>query len=1084
MKNIQYQNKNMQRICQYGLAAMIFWMGTLPVQAQEEADVAAPVKKEAKAKAEYEMMEVKGRVYDAATGEVLAGVQLQAYNNASYTAMTDDKGVFTIKVPTFVTSVTAKLEGYNLVRAALGNAKGDIIIALYSDRYLTNYAARTSGSKSVSISDFGTTTSMTADQEIQNRLGADVHSISRSALPGQGVAMFINGFNSLNSNAQPLVVVDGVIQDQMYDSDMLHSGYYNNLLAGINMDDIASVEVLKNGTAIYGAKAANGVILIKTKRNTSMATRIDVNIAGSYELIPETMDVMNAGEYRRYASGLLAGTGTKELDFAFLDSDNSRPYYNKYHNNTDWKDEVYQEAFTQNYSINIQGGDDIANYNLSVGFMDGDATLKMNDITRFNIRFNTDVKFNEWFTTRFDAAYTNITRDMRDSGWGTKFDTTPLASTSALALIKAPFLSPYAFTNDGILSSFYDDADDYLNGIVEQASLANPTAILENGEAKNKNYSDNTFINLTIAPKWQPNKNFSLTETFNYSMQSFDETYFTPIKGMPNYRLDEIGVIQNTKELLYTNHTAVFSDTRADWALPLGAHRLDIFGGIRFMNDSYTASDLIGYNTGNDKTPNLSNALSYKFPEGLDNSWRSLSYYANVDYNYKERYYLQASMSMETSSRFGKDVDAGLDLCGVPWGLFPSVQAAWVVTNEKWFKPNKGINFLKFNAGFESVGNDALDNNANITYMQSHSMLNNTMTDVALTNIGNTKLRWETTNRFNAGVEGNFFNNRLNLKFNYYTSKTTNLVTLGTLAYVSGLSNYWTNDGEMENRGYDFAFNAKLINAPKFKMELGGSIGHYKNEITKLPGGGSAFTTEIYDGTILTQVGQPVGVFYGYETNGVYSTTQEAQDAGKYIVDRTGKNVYFQAGDMKFVDQDGMDEINEADRVIIGDPNPDIFGNINANFYIGKSWTVSARFNYSLGNDVYNFQRYMLERGSSFMNQTTAMNARWTTEGQVTSMPKATYNDPMGNSRFSDRWIEDGSYLKLKNVTVSYKLPIRNEYIQGITVWGAANNLFTLTEYLGADPEVYCGNGVLMQGIDAGFLTPGRSFTLGVKIGL
>ncbi len=1083
MKNMKYQSNKMQRVCQFGLAAMIFSMGVLPMNAQEEA-APAPAKKEATAKKNYEMMEVKGKVVDAATGEVLAGVQVQAYNNGSYTAMTDETGTFSIKVPTFVTSLTAKLEGYNLVRFSVADDK-DVSVSLYSDSYLTSYDVKTLGSKSVSISGFDETTSLTADQEVQNRLGGDVRSISRSALPGQGVAMFINGYNSLNSNAMPLIVVDGVIQDQMYDSDMLHTGYYNNLLTGINMDDVASVEVLKNGTAIYGAKAANGVILINTKRNTSMATRIDVNISGSYELVPNTMDVMNAGEYRRYASELLRTTGSNLTEFKFLNPDPNYYYYNMYHNDTDWKDEVYNEAFTQNYAIHIQGGDDVANYNLSVGYMDSEATLKMNDMNRFNIRFNTDILLNKWFSTRFDASYTNVTRNMRNDGWESNYRSSAIASTSSLALIKAPFLSPYDFTTSGQKSSFLSDADNYLDEVLgKKGSLANPSAILENGDAKNKNYMDNTFINLTIAPKWQPNDNFSITETFSYSLQSFDETYFTPLVGMPEFTIDGKGTVQNTKEVLYTKHNAIFSDTRVDWALPLGAHRLDIFGGVRYMNDSYTASDLLGYNTGNDKTPNLSAGLLYKYPHGVDNSWKSLSYYANVDYNYKEKYYLQAAMSMETSSRFGKDADAGLDLCGVAWGLFPSVQAAWVITNESWFKPNKGVNFLKLNAGFESVGNDALDNNATITYLQAQSMLGQSMTNVSLANIGNTKLRWETTNRFNAGLEGNFFNNRLNLKFNYFNSTTSNLVTLGTLAYVAGLNDYWTNDGEMKNQGFDMAFNAKVVNAPKFKMELGASVGHYKNEITKLPEGKTSFETNLYDGTILTQVGMPAGMFYGYKTEGVFSTTEDAVAADKYIVDNTGKKIAFGAGDMNFVDKDGNGEINANDRYVIGDPNPDIYGNIRANLYFGKRWAVSANFNYSLGNDIYNFQRYMLESGSAFMNQTTALNGRWSAEGQNVSIPRATYGDPMGNSRFSDRWIEDGSYLKLKNVTVSYKVPVQNEYIQGITVWAAGNNLFTLSEYLGADPEVSCGNGVLMQGIDAGYLTPGRSFTLGVKINL
>jgi len=181
---------------------------------------------------------------------------------------------------------------------------------------------------------------------------------------------------------------------------------------------------------------------------------------------------------------------------------------------------------------------------------------------------------------------------------------------------------------------------------------------------------------------------------------------------------------------------------------------------------------------------------------------------------------------------------------------------------------------------------------------------------------------------------------------------------------------------------------------------------------------------------------------------------------------------------------DGNNEINANDRTVIGNPNPDIFGNVNLNFHIGQEWTLSTNFNYSVGNDIYNYQRSVLEGGSNFLNQTTAVTRRWTTEGQETDMPKAVYGDPMGNSRFSDRWIEDGSFFKLKNVTLSYKVPIRNEYIQGMTIWAAANNLFTLTKYLGTDPEVSCGNSVLLQGIDAGYRTSGRSFHLGVKINL
>ena len=1097
------------RRARLALLAVILFVGAAPASAQEEdVDAVEPSEevseegsateetapeKPKKAVKKYPMVEISGVVTDAATKEPLAGVQLRSYNNSYYTAMTDENGAYTISVPEFVTSITAKVEGYNLVRVPLNGRTEDVDIHLYSDSYNVDYNAATTASRSVGITDFEETTVMTADDEIHNRLGGDVRAISRSALNGQGSVMFINGINSLNSNAQPLIVVDGVIFDMMYDEEMVHLGYFNNLLTSINMDDVESIEVLKNGTAIYGAKAANGVILIKTKRNKSMATRIDLNASFGMEFLPRTMDVMDAEEYRNYASALLANTGTKLTEFKFLSTDPTYYYYNMYHNNTDWKDEVYDEAFSQNYSIHIQGGDDVANYNLSVGYADVESTLQANDMSRFNIRFNTDIVLNKWFSTKFDASYTNVTRDLRDAGLASEDDGSPIAATNVLALIKSPFTSPYAFSTDGEVSSYLADADDYLDEVLgTTAGIANPAAIIENGEAKNKNHTDLTTIGLTVAPTWQPTKNFSLTEKFSYNMQSFDESYYTPIVGMPDFNPVGSGsTVQHTKKSLFTKHNAIFSDTYVDWNIPLGAHRLDVYGGMRYMSDSYHSSYLSGYDTGNDKTPNTSTSMLYKTSTGTDTNWKSMAYYANLTYNYKETYYVDGAFAFETSSRFGKDADAGLGLFGVRWGFFPSIQGAWVISNEKWFPTSdNGINFLKVNVGFESVGNDDIDNMATITYMQGGLMVgqgssvNGTLPYIALANIGNTELRWETTNRLNAGLEGNFFNNRLNVKFNYFKSWTSNLITLGTLAYVSGLTDYWTNDGKMENEGFDLSASAKVVNSRNFKFEFGASVGHYKNKITALPGGSTSFETELYGGTVLSMVGQAAGVFYGYRTDGVYATTEEAEADGLYITDDTGAKTYFQAGDMKFIDKDGDGEITENDRYIIGDPNPDIYGNIMAKFTLGKHWTVSANFNYSLGNDIYNYERQLLESGSQFINQTTAMTRRWMSEGQVTDIPRAVYGDPMGNSRFSDRWIEDGSYLKLKNVTVSYNIPIQNQYIQGLTVWAAGNNIFTLTKYLGNDPEVTSGNSVLTQGIDAGYLNPGFSFTLGVKINL
>lgn len=1085
-KNQSYFNRNMQRMFQFGLAAMVSFTA-LPAMAQDEVETVedevatVPVRRNVPVK-KYEMVEIKGKVTDAATGAPLAGAQIRAYNNNLYTAMADENGTFTISVPVFVTSLSTILDGYGIIQTPINGRTSGVDIKLYSSKYGSVYSAKTSPVNYYGTKDFEQSTAISVDQEIANRLAADVRSVSRSAIPGQGVNMFINGLTSLNANSQPLIVLDGVLMDAMYDRQMLHQGYFDNVLANISMDDIESVQVLKNGTAIYGAKGANGVILINTKRNTSMATRIDANISAGIELMPTLPEVMNASQYRGFASDLLGTTTTKLTQFKFLSTDPNYYYYNMYHNDTDWSKEVYEEAMTQNYSIHIQGGDEVANYNLSVGYVNANSTLKNNSFSRFNIRFNTDILLNKWFTTRFDASFSNIDRNLRDNGLNDDFRESAITSPSFLALAKAPFLSPYAFSTDGKVSDFLADADDYLNEIVgNSASLANPTALLANGEAKNKNHMSNSMINVTIAPKWQPTRNFSLTERFSYTMNNFDELNFYPMNGMPLYTVKDKGQAENGIQSLYTKHNAIFSDTRADWNLDFGAHRLDIFGGVRYMSDSYLETRLMANNTGNDKTPN--NSSTNKETQGVDNDWCSLTYYANVDYNFRETYYLQASMALEASSRFGKDTDAGLKMFGTPWGIFPSINAAWVATNEKWFRPSKFLNMLRLNAGYEIVGNDDIATDATYTYFSSDRLIYQ-ISGLSLGNIGNTKLSWEKTNRFNVGLDMNLLNNRVNFKFNYFLSKTSNLLTLSAISYVAGKDSYWTNDGAMKNSGFDMGLSAKVINSNRFKFELGATVGHYKNEITALADGKNNIKTQLYNATILTEVGQPAGLFYGYKTNGVYATSDEANAAGLSVVDATGAKIPFAAGDTKFADLKADKVINESDMTVIGDPNPDFFGKIFANFFIGKHLSIGFNFNYSLGNDVYNFQRSILESGSMFMNQTTTMCNRWMAEGQVTDIPRVTYGDPMGNSRFSDRWIEDGSYLKLKNVTVSYKIPMRSEYIQGLTLWASGNNLFTISKYLGSDPEVCAGNGVLYQGIDRGNLPYGPSMTLGVKINL
>ena len=1024
---------------------------------------------------------VTGIVTDAALGTPMAGVKVQAYNNALHSAMTKEDGSFSIKLPEYVSSLTFSLDGCNTIVRSLNGQTENIVVRMYSDSFSEVYSNHTvaSSSQKAVIANLGA--DIEIDNQIQQSLQGSVLSTIRSGQIGVGAAMQIDGINSLNINTQPLIVLDGVIIDMGYNNTTMHEGFYNNLLANIAIEDIESVEILKNGYGIYGAKGANGVVLINTKRNKSMATKIDVNLTGMYQSLPTMPVMMDAAQYRSYASELLGTTGTKLNSFKFLQNDPQYLYYNMYHNDTDWSKIAFRDAFVQNYNVNVQGGDEIANYNLSVGYAMGDGTLEESDFSRFSLRLNSDIILSDHLSLRFDANYSDITRDMRDDGAPQDIDNTMINSPGFLSLTKSPFLSPYAYDNSGNLSNYLALEDDYLKEVLgSEVSLANPLSILKNGDGLNKNYFGNRLITLSVTPKWQFGRRHRLVlyEHFSYILANADENYYIPLEGTPNFRIEGIGQVENKVAAMNAKQDGFSSNTYLTYARRLNAHDFNVQGGVRYVNNSLYQTSMMGYNSGNDKTPNMTSSLKYKDTSGTDTKDVSITWWGQGDYNFKERYYLSASVGITSSSRFGGNVSNGVKMFGVPWGIFPSVSGAWVASAEPWFKLG-AVNYLKLSAGFDVTGNDGFDDSASKSYFSPVKILG--MNGVALANIGNSTLQWETTKKITAGLDMNMFNNRLNVSFNWFHSNTDNLLSISSLSFLTGLPNTWSNGGSLSNTGFDASFNAKLVNGGAFKWEAGASIGHYKNEVTKLP---TKYVDYSYCGaTIRTQVGQPVGVFYGYTTNGVFSTDAEANAAGLRMRSDTGVETPFEAGDMIFNDLNGDKIINEKDMSVIGDPNPDFYGRIFTTLSY-RNLSLSATVTYSMGGDIYNYQRMLLESGSRFMNQTLAMTNRWTADGQKTDIPKATYGDPHQNARFSDRWIEDGSYMRLKNITLSYRIPVVNTYLQGITVWGSANNLFTLTKYLGSDPEFSSSNNVLTRGVDRGLVPQSANFSLGLKINL
>lgn len=1083
----------MKRYRFYCLALLM--AGTLGGYAQEEAAAdtvtaarpASPIKKNVKTRP------VSGRVFAVTSGTPLGGALVSVSGYDGYSTLTEEDGTYKLDVPEFATALTVTAPDYNSVRVGINQSGKLRDVTLYSSVMRSAYGADDNILNTVVADKFDYSPSLNITSEIGDQLGANVRTISRGGTPGIGNFMMMNGINSLHSNAQPLIVIDGVIVDQQYDRTMVHDGFYNDILTSFNVNEIKSVKVMANGTAIYGAKGANGVILIETKRNTSLATKIDATVSAGITLLPKSLPMMSGSQFKTYASDLLKTTGTNLSEFQFLTSDPNNYYYNKYNNNTDWNDVIYREAFSQNYGITVQGGDEVASYFLALGYNGAQSVLEDNDVNRLNIRFNTDINMFKHLFIRFDASYSNVTRNLKDQGAPEAYDEGTVTSVNYLGLVKSPMLSPYAYSNGKISDVAFDNSDeDYLDQALSSIGnvnyrLANPASINEYGTAQNKNYFENSYLNLAVTPKWQFNKHLSLSSLFSYTLTNTNDKYYVPINGVPDYYVSSIGLtVENEIRSLYSSQNSITSDTKIEWGNQYGAHSIDLLGGFRYMNDRYKVDTQLGYNTGSDKTPFI-NDTQNKTTTGSTNEWTSMSWYGQARYDYRKRYFVEGNLAIESSSRFGKEAKDGFKLAGVRWGVFPGIQAGWVLSNESWFDV-PGIDYAKFTMGYDVSGNDGIDFDATRTYFKS-ILFQNQANGLVLGNLGNTEVQWETTRRFSFGTELNFLKNRLNLKVNVFKSWTDNLLTYHELNFITGLENNWVNGGSLENKGYNITVNGHIIATRNWNWELGASVGHYKNKLTALPDGQDYVDAEVYGATIRSQIGQPVNLFYGYKTEAtasgthVYATSEEAKADGLYILGENGiDKTYFGAGDVKFADN-GDKEINKADMQVIGDPNPDIYGNIFTSLSY-KRIRLDVNFNYSLGNDAYNYLRSQLESGNRFMNQSVAMVNRWSYEGQVTDMPTVMWEDPMGNARFSDRWIEDASYLRLKSITLSYELPLNSTFIHGLTFWGQANNVFTVSKYLGADPDFSMSNSVLEQGIDRGLLANSRNFMLGIKINL
>lgn len=1024
---------------------------------------------------------VTGVVIDGNTNKPLVGINITVTGfNA---AITDDKGKYTISVPDFKASIIISANGYQTKVIPVFKGK-ELRTKIYPQSYTSLYNEVTtpigviSQARSIpAVTNLSIRSILANDSETpmsfaQGRV-AGLNVIRRSGTPGIGADIFLRGFSSLYGTNQPLFIVDGMIYDNNSYGSSLAKNHINNPLQFIDLRDIENISVVKDATiaGTYGTKAANGVVMITTNRAHDLATNIDFSAYSGFNWKPKQLPVMKAADYRLYLSDVLSSQGLTNAQIAakpYMIDDPNNPNYFKYHNETDWQKEVLKSTFDQSYFLKVTGGDNIAKYALSAAYSRDKGVIDSTNNLKYSTRFNSDLNLTKKLQGSTSLSFTYSEQRLKDQG------ISPSTNPLFLALVKSPFMNKNDISATGDVSPNLADYD--------TLQISNPRALIQNGLNFKKAYRFFGNVNFDFTF----NKNLKLSNLSGLTYDKTQETLFIPRRGVTNDTLSNV-VADSRLGNQVSRYFSVFNDLRLTFTKDFGQHsKLFAVVGTRYQQSQSEQDYALGVNSATDQLISINNSnLAFRTFGGEIGKWRSLNSYLSGNYSYADKYLVNFSLAVDGSSRFGYSADQGfmnfdngLRINGNKFAVLPAIGAAWLISSEPFMRNLNRVDLLKLRASYGVVGNDDIGNYTARKYYVSQNYMG--INGVITGNLANPNLQWETIRKFNVGIDGSFFSERLNISLDYWKNSTSNMLTYQILSSIAGVNSFLDNNGSMHTSGVDLALNGRILNTA-VKWDAGLTFGTTKNKVTSLPNG--QIITTYAGGAYLTQVGHAANQFYGWKTNGVFSTDAEAAASGLQVRNPQGALVPFTGGDVRFLDLNGDKVIDEKDRTVIGDPNHTFYGSFTSTFSY-KNWTLDALVNFVNGNDVYNYTRAQLESQSGYYNQTELIRNRWRGNGQVTDVPKASFGDPMGNARFSDRWIEDGAYLRLRTVSVTYNVPLKIKSIKYAKVYVTANNLLTVSNYLGYDPEFSNSGSIYTQGVDTTLESQFRSFQLGVRIGL
>lgn len=887
---------------------------------------------------------------------------------------------------------------------------------------------------------------------------AGVNIMKAGGNAGAGVSVKIRGVKSFGDN-EPLYIIDGF------------PGDINN----VNPSDIQSMEVLKDGAAaaIYGSVAANGVVIITTKNGKKGDTKIDFNTYISFTNVAKKLELLNAAEYKQvhkqmFENYIADNPGTDVTIPAFVTNESSV--------DTDWQDAMMRKGLSQNYMISIRGGSDNALYSISYNHADEKGIFLGNDYKQDNARMKLHMKKSIFdFDANFNFKYTNSNQ--------------PQYSLKEMYMI-----SP--------LVPIYNENEESGFGLTNFDGLPN-----------NRNVMADHYYQKATDQKYHTSGNIAITINFtdylNFKTSySYRGEHQRETSHAPSYTADP----KSKQEYPYNSETTAYweeqvFDNVLNFNKQFGKHNLNLMAGTSVTARKYTWNSVGVEGKTTVYKVEDGNLVTNEIPAGfLDQSFATIdagaggtydgsgskwdynraSFFGRVNYNYNDRYLIQATVRWDGSSKFGVNNR---------WGFFPSVALGWRISQEEFFPKDSFINNLKLRASWGQLGNEnalgyydflALISTYNTMY-QGYVRGNgdNAWTGSVARALENKSLKWETTDSKNIGIDFGLFNNRLNGSFNYYYSQTRDLLITKVLAPSAGLDNPILNVGKMSNKGIEIELNWNdKIN--DFNYSIGANLTTTKNKVLELAnegqtiyGEGLKYGTEHFP--TQTKVGKPIGAFYLYKTDGIFQSMEEINQ----YVNNEGELLQPEAkpGDIKFLDMNNDGTIDEDDKVYCGSGIPALEANLNFSAdYKGfdLSLVLGSAWNYKL----YNGNKYFYEGMNSSSNMLKSTLNAWTPTNTDTDVPRAIYQDPNGNTRESDRFLENGNFVRLRQLQLGYTLPsslTKKVYIEKLRFYVSGENLFTITAYDGIDPEFSRSN-VLNTGIDKLIYPFTRSFTVGAQL--